>query len=1199
MRERLFCDNWQFLKTGLDSGIDDIQRREEEFAPVCLPHDWLIYDTRKLYEDSAGWYRRRLTQEELAENLGFQEGERVFLRFDGVYMDSTLYINRKKAMEWKYGYSAFGMDITDLLKEGVNELLVRAAHRAPNSRWYSGAGIYRNVFIRVMPVPHLPYDGIYVSTKPCGEDFLLEIETEIAGKEAACEDKLTLSYTLCDGKGGAEELGIQDGFREKEGRMVAIKQTVIKKPVLWDVDAPHLYKLKVGLFNKENVLLDEDTVTVGFRTMEFCPETGFYLNGRRLKVHGVCEHHDFGCLGAAFHEEALRRKFRILKAMGVNGVRTSHNMPAKEFMDIADEMGMLIVSEAFDMWERKKTDYDYARFFKEWAEKDVESWVRRDRNHPSLMLWSIGNEIYDTHADTRGQEITKRLVSYVKRHDPKENARITIGSNYMPWENAQKCADIVKIAGYNYGEKYYGAHHKEHPDWVIYGSETASVVQSRGVYHFPYSQSVLADEDEQCSALGNSTTSWGAKSIEKCIADDRDAGFTFGQFLWTGFDYIGEPTPYHTKNSYFGQIDTAGFAKDAYYIYQAEWTDAKKAPMVHLFPYWDFNPGQMIDVRACTNGAAVELFVNGISHGKKRLNHREGLSFTAAWQVPYAEGEIKAVAYDEEGGILAEKSRHSFKDGARILAVPEKMRLKADGRDLCFVEISVEDEDGHPVENAMNYVKIEVEGPAFLVGLDNGDSTDYDSYKGKVRKLFCGKLLAVLKAGTVSGTARIRVSGKGLLPAEFSVAVSKVKAPAGIGDPSVEGCKAGERTIEREKEEELLKQQPVRKILLTSTKGQALTEKTPQTIVEASVYPPDATDGELIFKAVNDAGIEIGHAKIEAFPKEPALGEKKKIKVTALGDGAFRIRCMSKSGTDSVKLLSSLEFSANGLGAAYLNPYGFVTGGLYTEAIGEIGNGNEKGFATARGEESGVIFTGIDFGETGSDEITLPLFTLSDASYRFRIWEGRPGEKEDGLLLDAVYQKTSVWNTYQEETYRLARRVKGVTSLSFLFYDKVHMKGFSFKKYEKAFEKLSAAACDRIYGDSFRVETGAVTGIGNNVTLEFDDMDFGEDGTEKICICGRSGLAENTIHIRFTMEDGGELSRIAEFAGAPDYEEQSFLLNRICGKCRVSFVFLPGSSFDFAYFAFSRHRSAEMLHKTEAEKPEKMKRIDTANVKKQ
>ena len=290
------------------------------------------------------------------------------------------------------------------------------------------------------------------------------------------------------------------------------------------------------------------------------------------------------------------------------------------------------------MWERAKTEYDYARFFRKWHARDVESWIRRDRNHACIIMWSIGNEIYDTHADKKALSITEDLKTLVEKFDPMKNARVTLASNYMPWEGAQKCADIYKTVGYNYAERCYEEHHSKHPDWVIYGSETASLVMSRGVYHFPLSQGTLAEEDGQCSSLGNSFTSWGGHSYEEVAGIDRDIPYSMGQFLWSGFDYIGEPTPYHSKNSYFGQIDTAGFGKDAFYFWQSVWTDPAKAPMIHIIPcYWDFNEGQIIDVRVVSNLDHVELFLNGKSLGKKELTHRpgSGLDLIANYSVPY------------------------------------------------------------------------------------------------------------------------------------------------------------------------------------------------------------------------------------------------------------------------------------------------------------------------------------------------------------------------------------------------------------------------------------------------------------------------------------------------------------------------------------------------------------------------------------
>lgn len=476
----------------------------------------------------------------------------------------------------------------------------------------------------------------------------------------------------------------------------------------------------------------------------------------------------------------------LLQEMGVNAIRTAHNMPAVELMELADEMGVLIVSEAFDMWERSKTPYDYARFFPDWWRKDIASWVRRDRNRPSLIMWSIGNEIYDTHAGERGQEVTRMLQDEVLLHDPRGNGFATIGSNYMPWENARKCADIVKVAGYNYGEKYYDAHHAEHPDWIIYGSETCSTVQSRGVYHFPLEQPVLADDDLQCSALGNSSTSWGAKNTETCITGDRDAKYSLGQFLWTGFDYIGEPTPYHTKNSYFGQLDTAGFPKDSCYIYQAEWTDYRISPMVHIFPYWDFSEGQLIDVRVCSNAPRIELFLDDVSQGTYDIDHENGLQLVGNWKLPFKAGVLRADAYDEHGQVIASEQRASFGDAASLVLAADKQELAADGQDLIFVTIAAVDANGLPVENANNRVQLSIEGPGRLVGLDNGDSTDYEAYKGTSRRMFSGKLLAIIAGTLEPGAITLRAESAGLAGAE--IVLQAVPAVMAAGEIRRSGC---------------------------------------------------------------------------------------------------------------------------------------------------------------------------------------------------------------------------------------------------------------------------------------------------------------------------------------------------------------------------------------------------------------------------
>ena len=487
---RLFNDGWYFNKTSLNQTLPDYH----SFKKVDIPHDWLIYDTQDLYENGIGWYKKEFVVEDV--------NKQYLLSFDGVYMNTTIYVNDMNVGEWKYGYSAFEINMTKAIKKGKNEILVKVIHESPNSRWYSGAGIYRDVHLKIREENYIETNGIYISTKKLtNNNWELSVSTELKLTENGCIRHI-IKYNETD-----IELIEKKVQANQEEIIVDESRSIINQPHLWSSDTPNVYQLQTELYIG-NELIEVVNQNMGFKSIEFDPNEGLFVNGKNEKLNGVCEHHDLGSLGAAFNKVALRRRLNILKDMGVNAIRTAHNMPAKELMELADELGFYIVTEAFDMWERPKTTYDYARFFKEWMKKDIKSWVRRDRNHPSLVMWGIGNEIYDTHADEKGLELTKKLMSEVDKHDPKRNAIVTIGSNYMPWENAQKCADVIKIVGYNYGEKYYDEHHQKYKDWVIYGSETASIVQSRGVYRFPFEESILTDDDEQCSALGNSTTSW-------------------------------------------------------------------------------------------------------------------------------------------------------------------------------------------------------------------------------------------------------------------------------------------------------------------------------------------------------------------------------------------------------------------------------------------------------------------------------------------------------------------------------------------------------------------------------------------------------------------------------------------------------------------------------------------------------------------
>lgn len=1140
MREkRLFNDSWLFLKSGLETTLSEIQDRKSEFHPVCLPHDWLIYDTLNLYEDSQGWYLKCYRFPEIMSD------EHIMLNFDGVYMDCTVYLNGNKVGDWKYGYSTFTFELTSYIRPGDNEIMVQVRYQSPNSRWYTGAGIYRDVNLLVYPAAYIPEDGTYISTSPQGDSYELTAETEVVGG-----DKLSLycQYTLWDKDDLIKDLGRGEGNNN-------FCQSLVRKVKNWEPDSPVCYTLKTELFNSAEELLDQQETTVGFKHLVYSPNEGFFLNGQKFKIQGVCDHHDLGCLGAAFNRSAARKRLELLKEMGVNGLRTSHNMPAKAVMELCDELGILVVSEAFDMWKRYKTKYDYSRFFAEWMEKDVKSWIRRDRNHPCLMFWSIGNEIYDTHIDEQGQETTRQLIAEVRTWDPRENAGVTIGSNYLPWENAQKCAELVKAVGYNYGEKYYAEHHQKYPDWIIYGSETCSIVQSRGVYHFPLNQPLLADDDEQCSALGNSVTSWGTRNLEACILEDLNNDYSGGQFIWSGFDYIGEPTPYHTKNSYLGQIDTAGYPKDAYYVFQSAWAGKSKKTMIHIFPYWDFNPGQLIDVRVCTTEPEAELFVNGISQGRKRVDLAAYGKLILDWQVAYQAGEIKAVAYDARGKETVSTTRHSFGDSAKIILKADKLTLKADGEDLLLVTVETRDYQNRPVENAMDYVQIEVTGAGVLMGLDNGDSTDYDQYKSTVRKLFNGKLRVVVGATAVPGTIKITAKGANLQEAYLEIESKKDQFRAGTGIRLNDECRVSNLADYPI---------PVRKVVITNPEGNNSRLVTPANNglrLQARIFPKNATCKKLIWKAVNKKGIEIPFVKITPLELNGA-------ELTASGNGEFYVRCLAFDQNNKVKIISQLEFQAEGFGEMLINPCEFVPAGLFKESQGELDNGNEKGIATARDGITEVTYHNLDFGSFGAKILTIWVFALTSEEYPIEVWLGKPEDKQGRLLETLRYQKPSRWNTYQPETFSLPERLRGVVTLTFRLRSKVHIKGFEFTAEAKAYTKLSTLECDYIYGDSYIATDKGYEEIGNNVTLVYEEMDFGQKGADGLTIWGRTPLAENAIHFHLTNEDGMRQSRMVTFICGET--EQNFTFEPLKGSGKLEFVFLPGSTFDFYALEFKQ-----------------------------
>lgn len=1175
----MWNDHWEFLECPLDEGVEisalpDAQAMPQEgFRRITLPHDWLIEDAMDLYRDSIGWYRKTFT-------VHLEEDREYLVRFDGVYMDSAVYVNGKLAMEWKYGYSTFETDLTPYLVEGENQIVVRAVNQYLNTRWYSGAGIYRNVWWKERCRDHIVSDGIYITPRKVQDGlWKVEIDTELSlgakdkidQEQEAIDQKYILKQTIlspdgvrvtqdatlvedrdiCGGGETSEDSQrFPDGQEDFVDRYVVSQTIEVREPVLWDIGQGRLYRLVTELCCGDT-LLETEEQSFGFRTIEFMPDKGFFINGRHEKIKGVCEHHDLGCLGAAFYKDAMRRKFHKLRAMGVNAIRTSHNMPAPEVMELADEMGFLIDSDAFDMWEKSKTPYDYGRFFKEWYAKDVASWIRRDRNHPSVIMWSIGNEIPDTVESAHGQEITAYLLKEVKRHDPKKHAPVTIASNYLKWDHAIACTELVELAGYNYSEYLYAKHHKEHPDWVIYGSETASVLASRGIYHFPKSRHILTEEDEQCSALGNSITGWGAVSYESCIIDDRDAPYSLGQFLWTGFDYIGESTPYQTKNSYFGQLDTAGFPKDSYYIFQAEWTDDKTAPMVHVFPYWDFNPGQMIDIQICSNAPCVELFVNGRSMGRKEIDHRHGKKLVQCYQAAYEPGSIEAVAYDEEGHVIAREVRHSFGDAVKIHAEVEEV-----GR-LQFIRISVRDAEGYPVENANNRIFVQVTGGGRLLGLDNGDSTDFENYQNQDRRLFSGKLLAVVER-TSAEKYSVRISSYGLEGCELFL---------GSEEKSISYVNQNQNEL------------PIRKIELTALESTHLTPEHPQVSVCVKLFPEILNSQGydiLDWKAVNDAGIELPFVEV----RRTAEG----LLVSAHHDGTFRLRVTARNGKRSVDIMSHLEMEASGFGEGAIDPYQEVLAALATERNPYAVEGIEHGINCLGEPEEGrhavFGFERVDFGSSGTEEVMVYLFANTDHPVSLRIWDGYPEKEGSRLLVDGRYHKKPEWMVFQPESYRLSERLTGEGRLYFETEDAYQFKSFVFTEIMKAYERIYAADCDRIYGDFFQKTDTAVEKIGNNVGIIFEHLDLGTEGAERIVVTGRTPLPVQPIQIRWTVDaelpdtdqtpenKHAQCIQMIEFEHAEEYEERIFTIESLCGRGTLEFIFLPGSSFDFLDFQF-------------------------------
>lgn len=1126
----LFNDGWQFCLCDIGTELSALPGRH--WYDVELPHDWLINDASKLYETGEGWYRRSLPCS--AEQLS----GRVLLNFDGVYMNSTLFVNGKEAGSWTYGYSAFEHDITDFLHEGENELLLRVSHQSPNTRWYSGAGIFRDVMLKLRPAAYIGTNGVYIHSAPQPEGgWTTEVETDVVGEASDIRMLLEVFDPAGASMGG---YGLEAHFDGGHEKFTASFNST--DPELWSVDDPMLYTLKISLYSGSE-LLDCVNETFGYRTAEFDPDRGFLLNGEPVKLHGVCMHHDLGALGSALNEAALARQLRIMKEMGVNAIRTSHNMPARQLVQLCDEMGLLVDSEAFDMWEKPKTEFDNHRFFTEHAERDVRSWIERDRNHPCIIMWSIGNEINDT-IDPHGLDITKRLYEYVLKYDPKGNAAPTIGSNYMGNENAQKCSDVVKLAGYNYSEYLYDEHHKKYPDWVIYGSETASAVRSRGIYRFPAELPLLTGEDCQCSSLDNSVVGWGSSAM-KSWRLDRDCPFCCGQFIWTGFDYIGEPTPYNTKNSYFGIVDTAGFPKDIYYFYQSVWVSPEQKKVLHIVPsYWDFIPGQEIDVLIYSNARDVELFLNGKSIGSHVMELETSQDMRAHFKVPFEPGVLRVVGHFADGSECSEVL-HTPSDPAAVVLTSDKETLLADGRDIAFVEISTVDVNGIPVGNARNLIRVEVSGAGRLVGLDNGDSTDYDSYKGDNRRLFSGKLLAMIESTLEPGEITVRAYSEGLENAELRLVSENCGEVSGVSVVTENKFPAVCRAYTGEV--------PAR-LLLPEVDVNSFDPERRSAEIRAKLLPENCTYDDISWSVVRRNGVESNLAQVE--------GSGRSAVVTAKGDGEFFVRAMVHNGAEHPQVIADIPFTAEGLGAAVRDAYSFISASTL-DSSNVPTNIIEDGALSNFDGRTVMTYSDIDFGKTGSQIISLSVGTCFDMPVE--VWEGTP---DDGKLICRVdFGNNGHWCGFAGQDFALAERLTGVRTISVVIDSRVIFGGFSFVPIERAYDTNWVGEADSVYGDDYRIDGRRVADIGNNVIINYERLDFGEGGSEALIISGETGNPMNQIQLRYTPAGGAQKTVLLEFQ-QDGGREQRFDIPKLSGVNDVSFVFMPGSRFDFDWFRF-------------------------------
>jgi len=776
----LFNDKWKFyLGDKPEAKVEGF--RDDGWRTLDLPHDWSIEgafskDNPATNQGGAlpggiAWYRKSFY---VPTGTGDKQ---VYIDFDGIYRHSEVWVNGHYLGKRPSGYTSFRYDLTPYIKVGgeANVIAVRVDNsQQPNSRWYSGSGIYRNVWLVTKNKVAIDHWGVFVTTPLVEKNRAIIQQQTVLKNLSATAVAATVVLRVVDAE---NRVLVAKQYQQNltKGATEASFQLELSQPILWNTDHPYRYRIETQVYVGKK-LLDQYSVPIGIRRFSFDAKKGFELNGEQKRILGVCMHHDLGALGAAINKKGMERQLLLLKNMGANAIRISHNPPAPEFLDLCDSLGFLVMNEAFDMWRKKKNKFDYSLDFDEWHRQDLIDFVKRDRNHPSVMIWSIGNEIREQF-DSTGTQITKDLTAIVKEVDATRPVTAALTETYLE-KNFIAQADVLDLLGFNYKYEQYDSLPIHFPGKKFIASETTSALASRG--HYDLGQDTLrfwppsakekfvknGNPDFSVSAYDQVAAYWGT-SHEQAWKAVKERGFMTGLFVWTGFDYLGEPVPYDfpARSSYYGIIDLAGFPKDVYYMYQSEWTDK---PVLHLLPHWNWQTGQTVDVWAYFSQAdEVELFLNNQSLGIQR---KQADDIHVSWKVPFQPGMLKAVSRKNGREVLTQEVRTAGKPASIHLSV-DKNLLNKDIRDLAFITATILDMQGNPVPSANNEIIFEVQGNGFIAGVDNGFQADLSSLKGNQKQAYNGKCLAIIQAKDKVGEIFFKASAKGLKGAELKLVV--------------------------------------------------------------------------------------------------------------------------------------------------------------------------------------------------------------------------------------------------------------------------------------------------------------------------------------------------------------------------------------------------------------------------------------------